>query len=130
MNSPYNISSVDHAIFRAYDIRGIVGTQINADVFYTIGKAIGYRLHSLNRSKIVLARDGRLTSPDLAQALCSGLLDSDIDVVDLGGKLGGGREAVFDAGDGEAFFGQRLDGRVIFGSPAPGTAMDPEHYGW
>ena len=80
----YQLSSVDQSIFRAYDIRGIVGSQINADVFYTIAKAIAYRLHSLGRTKIVLARDGRLTSPDLSTAMSAGLLESGIDVIDLG----------------------------------------------
>ena len=82
--TPYQICSVEQSIFRAYDIRGIVGSQINGDVFYTIARAIGYRLHALGRAQIVLARDGRLTSPDLAQAISAGLLDSGIDVVDLG----------------------------------------------
>ncbi|MBP6918253.1 MAG: phosphomannomutase/phosphoglucomutase [Legionellaceae bacterium] len=82
--TPYQICSVEQSIFRAYDIRGIVGSQINGDVFYTIARAIGYRLHTLGRAQIVLARDGRLTSPDLAQAITAGLLDSGIDVVDLG----------------------------------------------
>lgn len=80
----YHLSAVEQTIFRAYDIRGIVGTQINEHVFFTIAKAIACRLHALNRTKIILARDGRLTSSDLANALSAGLLDSGIDVVDLG----------------------------------------------
>lgn len=82
--SKYQICPVDHSIFRAYDIRGIVGPQLNENVFYTIAKAIAYRLHALGRHQIVLAKDGRLTSPDLARALSAGLLDSGIDVIDLG----------------------------------------------
>lgn len=80
----YQICPVDSSIFRAYDIRGIVGPQLNEHVFYTIAKAIAYRLHALGRHQIVLAKDGRLTSPDLACALSAGLLDSGIDVIDLG----------------------------------------------
>lgn len=80
----YQICPVEQTIFRAYDIRGIVGPQINEHVFYTIAKAIASRLHTLGRSRIVLARDGRLTSPALASALCAGLLDSGIDVMDIG----------------------------------------------
>lgn len=82
--TPYQICDVAHTIFRAYDIRGIVGSQINGDVFYSIARAIGYRLHALGRAQIVLACDGRLTSPELVQAISTGLLDSGIDVVDLG----------------------------------------------
>ena len=80
----YHLCSVEPTIFRAYDIRGIVGSQIDEHVFYTIAKAIAYRLHVLGRAKIILARDGRLTSPSLANAVCAGLLDSGIDVLDLG----------------------------------------------
>jgi phosphomannomutase/phosphomannomutase/phosphoglucomutase len=82
--SNYQICPVEKSIFRAYDIRGIVGSQINEHVFYTIAKAIAYRLHDLGRTQMVLAKDGRLTSPELAQAFTAGLLDSGIDVVDLG----------------------------------------------
>lgn len=80
----YQICDVEQSIFRAYDIRGIFGPQINTDVFYTIAKAIACRLHTLGRTKIFVARDGRLTSPSLVAALSAGLLDSGIDVIDLG----------------------------------------------
>lgn len=83
-SSPYQICSVEQSIFRAYDIRGVVGSQINENVFYTIAKAIAFRLHALGRTQILLARDGRLTSPALAQAFRTGLMESGIDVVDLG----------------------------------------------
>ncbi len=83
-SSPYQICSVEQSIFRAYDIRGVVGSQINENVFYTIAKAIAFRLHALGRKQILLARDGRLTSPALAQAFRTGLMESGIDVVDLG----------------------------------------------
>ena len=80
----YQLCDIDPAIFRAYDIRGIVDSQLNDHVFYTISKAISYRLKALKRSKITVARDGRLTSDAYAKALIAGLLDSGIDVVDLG----------------------------------------------
>lgn len=80
----YQPKQVVHDVFRAYDIRGVVGTQLDADAFYSIAQAISCRLHALNRRKIFLARDGRLTSETLARALAQGLLDSGIDVLDLG----------------------------------------------
>ncbi|PJD90778.1 MAG: phosphomannomutase/phosphoglucomutase [Legionella sp.] len=80
----YQLSSVDQSIFRAYDIRGIVNQQLNEDTFYTIAKAIAYRLHALGRTQILVARDGRLTSDALANALIYALIDSGVDVVDLG----------------------------------------------
>lgn len=82
--SKYSLCAVDPAVFRAYDIRGIVDKQLTPAAFYTIGKAISYRLKALNRSQVIVARDGRVTSDAFSQALIAGLLDSGIDVVDLG----------------------------------------------
>jgi len=80
----YEFKQVERSVFRAYDIRGIIGQQLDEDAFYSIGRAISCRLHALNRTSIYLARDGRLTSESLAAALKYGLLDSGINVVDLG----------------------------------------------
>ncbi|MFC3909077.1 phosphomannomutase/phosphoglucomutase [Legionella dresdenensis] len=80
----FQIVAVKKEIFRAYDIRGIVGEQIDENCFYTIGKAISYQLSQLNRKQIFLARDGRLSSKSLTAALRQGLLDSGIDVTDIG----------------------------------------------
>ena len=84
VNHMYKHKLVDRNVFRAYDIRGIVGSQLDADAFYSIGQAISCRLQALERSAIFLARDGRLTSESLADALKQGLLDSGITVIDLG----------------------------------------------
>lgn len=84
INHNYQHRLVDRSVFRAYDIRGIVGTQLDTNAFYSIGKAISCRLQALDRSSIFLARDGRLTSDSLASALKQGLLDSGIRVLDLG----------------------------------------------
>ena len=80
----YQHRLVDRGVFRAYDIRGIIGSQLDADAFYSIGQAVACRLHALERSAIFLARDGRLSSDSLACALKHGLLDSGITVIDLG----------------------------------------------
>ncbi|MBA2651588.1 MAG: phosphomannomutase/phosphoglucomutase [Tatlockia sp.] len=80
----YQQKQVERSVFRAYDIRGIIGKELDVNDFYTIGRAISCRLHALNRQKIFIARDGRLTSDDLAEALKQGLLDSGITVIDLG----------------------------------------------
>ncbi|MDP1604304.1 MAG: phosphomannomutase/phosphoglucomutase [Legionella sp.] len=80
----YQEISVDRGVFRAYDIRGVINKHFNEDAYYTIGRAISCRLHALERSQIFLARDGRLTSNNLANALKQGLIDSGISVVDLG----------------------------------------------
>ncbi len=80
----YRQVQIERCVFRAYDIRGIIGSQLDEDAFYTIGLAISCQLNKLNRSKIFIARDGRLSSQDLANALKQGLLDSGITVIDLG----------------------------------------------
>lgn len=82
--SPYQYQVLDREVFRTYDIRGIVGEQLNEHAFYTLGQAISVQLQKLQRRTILLARDGRLSSETLTKALCQGLLDSGIDVVDLG----------------------------------------------
>ncbi len=80
----YNQRVIDRAVFRAYDIRGIIGKQLDEDAFYSIGRAISLRMREIARDKIFVARDGRLTSDSLASALKQGLLDSGITVIDLG----------------------------------------------
>lgn len=80
----YQHKIADASVFRAYDIRGIIGEELDENSFYSIGLAVACRLSELNRQKIFIARDGRLTSSSLAAALKQGLLDSGIDVIDLG----------------------------------------------
>ncbi|MDF1758521.1 MAG: phosphomannomutase/phosphoglucomutase [Legionellaceae bacterium] len=80
----YKQSQVTKSVFRAYDIRGLIGEQLDENSFYSIGRALSCRLEALKRKSILVARDGRLTSDKLTNALIQGLLDSGIDVVDLG----------------------------------------------
>ncbi|SFW67409.1 phosphomannomutase/phosphoglucomutase [Luteibacter sp. UNCMF366Tsu5.1] len=75
---------VDRAIFRAYDIRGVVGTALTADVAHRIGQAVGARMLESGLREIVVGRDGRLSGPELANALSDGLRAAGIDVIDLG----------------------------------------------
>lgn len=80
----YQLQAIERSVFRAYDIRGIINEQFNEHAFYTLGRAIGTRLYALGRQKIFLARDGRLTSEQLANALKAGLIASGASVIDLG----------------------------------------------
>lgn len=80
----YRERQINRDVFRAYDIRGVINEHFDEDTFYTVGRAIACRLHALQRDKIFVAKDGRLTSERLARALMQGLLDSGIAVVDLG----------------------------------------------
>lgn len=77
-------ANIDASIFRAYDIRGIVGQSLTMDSATQIGMAIGSEAYDRGDQTIIVARDGRLSSPDLTQALIRGLTASGRDVVDIG----------------------------------------------
>ncbi|MFT4059439.1 MAG: phosphomannomutase/phosphoglucomutase [Legionella sp.] len=80
----YQQKQIPSCVFRACDIRGIIDQDFDEHSFYSIALAIAYRLQELQRHQVFLARDGRLTSTAFAVALKQGLLESGIDVVDLG----------------------------------------------
>lgn len=72
-------------IFREYDIRGVYPTDINEEVAYTVGRSYGSILQSkYNKKVMTLGYDNRLSSPNLHDALLKGLLETGIDVIDLG----------------------------------------------
>jgi len=71
-------------IFKAYDIRGIVGKTLTPAIVEAIGHAIGSEARARNLSSVAIGRDGRLSGSDLSQALARGLQKSGIDVVDVG----------------------------------------------
>ncbi len=75
---------LDPSIFKAYDIRGIVGSSLTAEVSYELGRAIGSECAERNQQGVIVARDGRLSGPELAEALSSGLRASGMDVIDIG----------------------------------------------
>ena len=72
-------------IFREYDIRGIYNKELFDKDAYTIGKSYGSILQEkYDRKVCIVGQDNRLSSPALAKNLINGLLDSGIDVIDLG----------------------------------------------
>jgi len=71
-------------IYREYDIRGIIGEDINEDDFITIGKGFGTYFNELGEKNIVLGRDCRLTSPMIKDSLTGGLISSGCNVIDIG----------------------------------------------
>ncbi|WP_342147065.1 phosphomannomutase/phosphoglucomutase [Rickettsiella endosymbiont of Aleochara curtula] len=79
-----SFTEVSKSIFRAYDIRGIVGETITPELIYTLGKAIGSATQEQGEHTIITARDGRLSGPVLMQALQQGLRESGCDVIDIG----------------------------------------------
>lgn len=76
--------------FKAYDIRGELGEELNEDIAYRIGRAYG---EFLKPGKIVVGGDVRLTSESLKLALARGLMDAGTDVLDIG--LSGTEEIYF-----------------------------------
>jgi phosphomannomutase / phosphoglucomutase len=76
--------SVDPAIFRAYDIRGVVGKSLTAEVAKLLGQSIGMLMREKGLHEMVVGRDGRLSGPELAGALADGLRAAGIDVIDIG----------------------------------------------
>ena len=78
------MSQIPPEIFKAYDIRGIVGKTLTPAGAELIGRAIGSQARALAQTQVVIGRDGRLSGPDLSRALGHGLLASGIDVVDVG----------------------------------------------
>ncbi|MFH2135409.1 MAG: phosphomannomutase CpsG [Pseudomonadota bacterium] len=67
--------------FKAYDIRGKLGDELNDDVAYRIGRAYA---HHLGAKRVVVGGDVRPTSEPLKRALAKGLMDGGADVIDIG----------------------------------------------
>jgi len=78
--------------FKAYDIRGKLGTELNEEIAYKVGRAYG---QIYQPKTVVIGCDVRLTSEDLKQATIRGLNDAGVDVLDLG--MTGTEEVYFGA---------------------------------
>src|SRR5690606_23729966 len=76
--------AIDPGIFRAYDIRGIVGQSLDRSVAELIGHAIGSLMHEQGLKDIVVGRDGRLSGPDMVAGLTAGLRKAGREVIDIG----------------------------------------------
>ncbi|MDA8561597.1 phosphomannomutase/phosphoglucomutase [Gammaproteobacteria bacterium] len=77
-------NEINGSIFRAYDIRGIVGDTLREEDVYSIGRALGTMAIELGEKTLVLARDGRLSGPLLSKSLGVGILSTGCDVIDIG----------------------------------------------
>lgn len=85
MTTHYQIpQSVPQDIFRAYDIRGEVGSTLTPDIVYALGLAIGTEAAALGQTTIAVGRDGRLSGPELVMALTAGLMASGRHLIDIG----------------------------------------------
>ncbi|WP_107876671.1 phosphomannomutase/phosphoglucomutase [Pseudoduganella sp. UC29_71] len=76
--------TLSKSIFKAYDIRGIIGKTLDAGVARQIGHAFGLAAAAKGERSVVIGRDGRLSGPELAAALAQGLQSAGVDVIDLG----------------------------------------------
>ncbi|HYA21075.1 MAG TPA: phosphomannomutase/phosphoglucomutase [Burkholderiales bacterium] len=71
-------------IFKAYDIRGIVGKTLTPQIVEAIGHAIGSEAVARNQNAVAIGRDGRLSGPELSAALARGIQKSGVNVIDVG----------------------------------------------
>ncbi|RZJ49264.1 MAG: phosphomannomutase/phosphoglucomutase, partial [Acidovorax sp.] len=72
------------AIFKAYDIRGIVPSTLNEDVALGLGRAFGTAARAEGQTTVAVGRDGRLSGPAMSAALIQGLVEAGIEVIDVG----------------------------------------------
>ena len=78
------MSEVAAEIFKAYDIRGIVGKSLTAETVELIGKALGSEAKRRGGAAISIGRDGRLSGPAFADALARGIQSTGVNVIDIG----------------------------------------------
>lgn len=79
-----NETTVPAEIFRSYDIRGLVGSQITPELATSLGQAIGSEALDQGEQSIIVARDGRTHSEELTKALIKGILRSGCHVINIG----------------------------------------------
>jgi phosphomannomutase/phosphoglucomutase len=78
------MNTIASEIFKAYDIRGIVGKSLTAEVVELIGKALGTEAIKRGGTEIVIGRDGRISGADFAKALARGMQSTGVHVIDIG----------------------------------------------
>ncbi len=81
LSEPVN---VDPSIYRAYDIRGVVGKTLTEEAVMTLGQGIGSEVFERGFQSVLVARDARTSSDSLQSALIQGLMASGRDVIDIG----------------------------------------------
>ena len=83
-NTPLSNNNVPKEIFKAYDIRGIVGKTLTPAIVEAIGHALGSEAVARQQKTICIGYDGRLSGPELASALSRGIRKAGVDVINLG----------------------------------------------
>ncbi|CAG7597784.1 phosphomannomutase/phosphoglucomutase [Candidatus Vallotia tarda] len=75
---------ISKSIFKAYDIRGVIGKTLDSNIAQQIGRAFGSELRAQGANTVIIGRDGRLSSPQLSSALAVGLLAAGVDIINIG----------------------------------------------
>lgn len=75
---------LDRSIFKAYDIRGIVGKTLTEEVAYAVGQVLGTWAAKQKVASMCVGRDGRLSGPALSEALIAGIVSAGVNVKDIG----------------------------------------------
>ncbi len=78
------MNQVPQEIFKAYDIRGIVGKSLTPEVVELVGRALGTLCRERGGKAIAVGRDGRVSGPSLVKALATGIRSTGVDVHDVG----------------------------------------------
>ena len=78
------VVDLNRFLFREYDLRGIVGELIDEDVAYTLGLSYGSYVLNMGINMVVIGRDNRISSPNIAKALMKGITETGCSVVYLG----------------------------------------------
>lgn len=78
------LGALPTSIFRAYDIRGVVGQTLNERIVFELGRAIGSEAQDQSQQTVIVARDGRHSGSAFSKALSDGLQASGCDVLDIG----------------------------------------------
>jgi phosphomannomutase/phosphoglucomutase len=84
MSNTVQAPKLNTSIFRAYDIRGVVGDSLTPETAYWIGRAIGSESLARNEPNVAVGRDGRLSGPELVEQLIKGIADTGATVSDIG----------------------------------------------
>ncbi|MDD5123121.1 phosphomannomutase [Methylovulum sp.] len=103
--------------FKAYDIRGRLPDELNADIAYRIGRAFAEKIRP---KSVIVGRDIRLSSDEMAAAVTQGLLDAGVDVYDIG--LCGTEEVYF------ATFAYQDNGKAMDGGIMVTASHNPKDY--
>jgi phosphomannomutase / phosphoglucomutase len=78
------MTTLPREIFKAYDIRGVIGRTLTPAIVQAVGQALGSRARERGSDTFAIGRDGRLSGPELLSALSDGIRAAGVNVIDLG----------------------------------------------